>query len=172
MQSKRGLEKELQSIKEQIRNLSASNTNVKELVDEKAKVEETGSSLLSLVKFVMDENKKTTMVLKGISENLARIESDLNADYTAEENPVQEAAREVPLSELDAKIIEHIQRNGMSCADDIKKHMNYRGRNAASARLNRMYKQGLLERYQLGHKVYYKYDAGKAAKTLIVSPPQ
>ena len=78
----------------------------------------------------------------------------------------------MPISELDAKILQHIQIKGMSCADDIKKQMNYRGRNAASARLNRMYKQGLLERHQLGHKVYYKYDAGKAAKTLIVSPPQ
>lgn len=65
-----------------------------------------------------------------------------------------------------------IQISGMSCADDIKKQMSYRGRNAASARLNRLYKIGLLERYQLGHKVYYKYDAGKTADTLIVSPPQ
>ncbi len=30
----------------------------------------------------------------------------------------------------------------MACADDIKKQMSYRGRNAASARLNRLYKQG------------------------------
>ena len=169
---KKGVEKELQSIKEQIHSLSNSNYNVKELVVEKSKVEETGANLLALVKFVMDENKKTTLVLKGISDNLARIESDLNADYAAEENPVQEAVREVPISELDARIIQHIQIKGMSCADDIKQQMNYRGRNAASARLNRMYKQGLLERHQLGHKVYYKYDAGKAAKTLIVSPPQ
>jgi len=60
----------------------------------------------------------------------------------------------------------------MACAEDIKREMNYRGRNAASARLNRLHKQGLLDRYQLGHKVYYKYDAGKTTNTLIVSPPQ
>ena len=172
MRSKKGLEKEIQSIKQQIQGLSSKNASMKELVDGKAKTEETGSNLLTLVKFVMDENKKTTMLLKGISDNLARIEDDLTADYTAEENPVQEAAREVPISELDARILQHIQIKGMCCADDIKAQMNYRGRNAASARLNKMYKQGLLERHQLGHKVYYKYDAGKAAKTLIVSPPQ
>jgi hypothetical protein len=60
----------------------------------------------------------------------------------------------------------------MACAEDIKKHMSYKGKNAASARLNRLFKEGLLDRYQLGHKVYYKYDAGKTTKTLIVSPPQ
>ena len=50
--------------------------------------------------------------------------------------------------------------------------MSYKGRNAASARLNKLYRIGLLERFQLGHKVYYKFDAGKMASTLIVSPPQ
>ena len=42
MRTKKGLEKELQSIKEQIQSLSSSNSNVKELVDGKAKTEETG----------------------------------------------------------------------------------------------------------------------------------
>ena len=32
--------------------------------------------------------------------------------------------------------------------------------------------KGLLERFQLGHKVYYIYDAGKATNILIISPPQ
>ena len=60
----------------------------------------------------------------------------------------------------------------IACSEDIQKRMNYKGRNAASARLNKLYKQGLLERYQLGHKVYYKYNAGKATNPLIISPPQ
>lgn len=172
MRSRRGIEKELQKIKGQIQSLSSNNANVKELADSKAKTEETGSNLLALVRYMMDENRKTTMVLKNISDSLAKIDYDLNANYSEETNPVQEAAKELPISELDKTILQHIQIAGMACADDIKKNMNYKGRNAASARLNRLHKQGLLERYQLGHKVYYKYDAGKAAKTLIVSPPQ
>jgi len=60
----------------------------------------------------------------------------------------------------------------MACADDVKAGMNYRGRNAASARLNKLYKMGLIDRLQLGHKVFYKFDAGKTTKILIVSPPQ
>ena len=60
----------------------------------------------------------------------------------------------------------------MLCADDIKEKLHYKGRNAACTRLNRLHKAGLLERHQLGHKVYYKYDAGKATKLLILSPPK
>ena len=79
---------------------------------------------------------------------------------------------EVPLSLLDAKILDFVQTHTMICADDLMKAMNYRGRNAACARLNRLYREGLLERYQLGHKVFYKFDAGKTTNTLIISPPQ
>jgi len=172
MNTKKDITKEIHQLKAQIATLTTRNANVKELIDGKAKTEETGSNLLALFRYVMDENKKTTMLLARISDNLARIESE-RADYSkGSENPAQGAIKELLISELDAKIIEHIQRFGMACADDIKKQMAYKGRNAASARLNRLRQQGILERYQLGHKVYYKYDAGKATKTLIVSPPQ
>lgn len=181
MRSKKGLEKELQSIKREIAALGGKNTEFAELLSGKVKAQETSTGLLTLVKYLMDENRKTTMLLRNISENLARLETDLNATYE-EENPKPEQyvqqpsgeklVRELPISGLDARIIQTIQVMGMACADDIKSKMNYRGRNAASARLNRLYKQGILERYQLGHKVFYKYDAGKAASTLIVSPPQ
>ena len=63
-----------------------------------------------------------------------------------------------------------IQVKGMACAEDIKNAMSYKGLNAASARLNNLFKRGILQRYQLGHKVYYKYDAGKTTNTLIISP--
>jgi hypothetical protein len=171
--NKKDVNNELHQIRAQLKTLTTKNATVKELITDKAKTEETGANLLALFRFVMDENKKTTMILARISENLARIESERDADYrTGSENPAQVAVKELPISELDAKIIQCIQIAGMACADDIKKQMAYKGRNAASARLNRLHQQGILERYQLGHKVYYKYDAGKATKTLIVSPPQ
>jgi predicted transcriptional regulator of viral defense system len=80
----------------------------------------------------------------------------------------------VPLSDIDAKIINfvQVQHNGMVCADEVREFMGYKGNNAACARLNKLYKDGLLDRFQLGHKVYYKFDAGKTTNTLIISPPQ
>ena len=173
MRSKKNIAGELQSIKSQIRVLSSNNANIKDIISGKIKAEETGSTMLTLLKYVTDENRKTTMLLSSMAETMAKIEDDLSVDVVEEvKSPMSEPVKELPISGLDAKILEYIQRANMVCADDIKKSMNYKGRNAASTRLNRLYKQGLLDRYQLGHKVYYKYDAGKATKTLIVSPPQ
>jgi hypothetical protein len=172
MNSKKTISRELQSIKTQIQDLSVNNANIKDIISGKMKAEETSSGLLSIVRYLSDENRKTTLLLQSMADTMAKMESDLSADYEEGKSPMQEASKELPVSGLDARILQYIQVANMACADDLKKNMNYKGRNAASARLNRLYKQGLLERYQLGHKVYYKYDAGKAAKTLIVSPPQ
>jgi hypothetical protein len=178
MQTKKEIENEIHAMKGQLKALNAKESTIGQLITEKAKTEEVGSNLLTLLKYMMDENKKTNMILKGMSDNLERLESNLSTDYYEQEDQVgylQEntrLAKVQPISGLDAKIVQIIQVSGMACADDIKKQMSYKGRNAASSRLNRLYRLGILERYQLGHKVYYKYDAGKTTNTLIVSPPQ
>lgn len=176
MRSKTGIEKQIVSINQKLDMLSQKSAKEQELLQEKQKSEQTSDGLFSLVKYLISENQKTTIVLKSLTENLARLQDEIHGDldYVEDEQDVQsqQQVRELPLSELDAKIVQAIQLKGMACADDIKVRMGYRGRNAASARLNKLYKQGLIERYQLGHKVYYKYDAGKATNTLIISPPQ
>lgn len=136
------------------------------------------TNLLDIVKYLMNENKKTTMLLKNIHDSMERMEGtlmDLGDEQQSKQAvvPIQQGANvvEVPVSELDAKIVQIIQvSGGMACADDIKSQMEYKGRNAASARLNRLHRAGIIERYQLGRRVYYKYDAGRATNMLIVSP--
>ncbi|MDE1856588.1 MAG: winged helix-turn-helix transcriptional regulator [Candidatus Micrarchaeota archaeon] len=176
MRSKKGIEKELLSIKQELTVLNQKSTKERELLIEKEKADDTSNGLFSLVKYLIDENRKTTMVLKSLTENVARLNDEIHGDLDyVEDEPemqTQQQARELAISGLDAKIVQFIQLKGMACADDIREKMGYRGRNAASARLNKLYRQGLIERYQLGHKVYYKYDAGKATNTLIISPPQ
>lgn len=126
-----------------------------------------------LIKYMIDEREKTNRMLASITDKLIKFEKQIEA-------PAEEAAysymqnREVPLSKLDSDILNFIQSqpNSMTCADNVKEVMHYKGRNAACARLNKLYKEGLLDRLQLGHKVYYKFDAGKTTNTLIISPPQ
>jgi hypothetical protein len=171
---KKGIGKELRNIKEQLEKLSTINNSKNlEFLKEKGKTEETNTNLLSLLKFMVDENRKTTMVLKNISDAISQMNSDISNEdeEVVEEKSHNTTLEEIPLSELDAKIIQFAQIKDMVCADDIKKLMNYKGRNAAAARLTNLYKRNLLKRYQLGHKVYYKFDAGKATNTLIISPP-
>ncbi len=143
---------------------------------------QTSSALLKILQLVMDENKKTRDAVNKLSDQFARLEVGVQEADPEEDLPqaTHGAAagsypehKEVPLSQLDTKIVQFIDRNGWTCADDIKKLMGYRGRNAASTRLNRLYKEEVLERKQLGHKVYYKYSAGNAVKQIhLVSPPE
>ena len=180
MRSRKTIENALIEIQKNIANIKEKTEKEKEILAEKEKSEETSTNLFQLIKYMVDENRRTTMLLKSISENMARIESGIRDNSYYEEEEVEDqrqqnvvrGAREIPISWLDAEILKNVQVLGMACADDIKKKMSYSGRNAASMRLNRLYRMGLLDRYQLGRKVYYKYDAGKAADTLIVSPPQ
>ena len=179
MRSKKELETELLNIKKQINEITATEKLAKDMLEGKIKADETSSNLLMIVRLVMDENKKNTMILKGISDSLGRLEGEIGEAGLYEQddqsafNPVEDKqlSRVQPVSGLDAKILQIVQLKNIACADDIRQELGYKGRNAASARLNRLYQQGLLERYQLGHKVYYKYDA-RMASTLIVSPPQ
>jgi len=179
MRSKKELETELSTIKRQISEIQEHDKLAKDMLEGKIKADETSSNLLMIVRLVMDENKKNTMILKGISDSLGRLEGEIGEAGLYEQddqsafNPVEDKqlSRVQPVSGLDAKILQIVQLKNIACADDIRQELGYKGRNAASARLNRLYQQGLLERYQLGHKVYYKYDA-RMASTLIVSPPQ
>ena len=174
MKSRKNVEEELQNMKKQLDQLASRSMEIKGM-QEKVETDEVGANLLTLLKYLMDENKKNTMIMKSMQDKLDTI---INAEYIEQEDQdttypqENKLAKVQPISGLDAQIMQIIQIRGLTTADDIKKQMNYRGRNAASARLNRLYRVGLLERYQLGHKVYYKYDAGKTTNTLIVSPPQ
>ena len=174
--SKKSIDDELISIRKQLETIAEKSEQTKAALAEGSKSGDTNSNMFALLKYMIDENRKTTILLKGIFSNLENLSSELRQEgyEDAEQQPRQEEhmLKEVPLSEIDTGIIQLIQVKGMACADDIKSRLGYRGRNAASARLNNLYRLGILKRYQIGHKVYYKYDAGKATDTLIVSPPQ
>ena len=177
MASKKSIDDELISIRKQLETIAEKSEQTKAALAEGSKPGDTNSNMFALLKYMIDENRKTTILLKGIFSNLENLSSELRQDSYEEpeaqaKQDERQPIKEVPLSEIDTGIIQLIQVKGMACADDIKSRFGYRGRNAASARLNNLYRLGILKRYQIGHKVYYKYDAGKATDTLIVSPPQ
>ncbi|MFI5412725.1 MAG: hypothetical protein ACHQX1_02445 [Candidatus Micrarchaeales archaeon] len=181
MRAKNEIKNELVAIKKELEQLKSKETEMQNLVNGKDKSDQISSNLFTLLKYMMDENKTTRNMIEQMYKKIEKFEEEINADLSEEPgqgatNPLEQGVtttQVVPISELDKRIIQHIQIVGMACADDVKKHMNYKGRNAASARLNKLYRQGIIERYQLGHKVFYKYDAGKTTKSiLIVSPPQ
>jgi hypothetical protein len=167
--NKKQMEKEIEALKEQIKVFQ------KEPVSEMPSV--NMNDLGAAIRTFIEEREKTNRRIELMVEKLKELDEAVKSmgavDQAAEEYSLLNN-REIGLSSVDAGIINFVQTSpdGMACADAVRKHMGYRGNNAACARLNRLHKLGLLERHQLGHKVYYKFDAGKATNTLIVSPPQ
>jgi hypothetical protein len=166
--NKKEMEKEIEALKKVVEEVQQKDTS--EMPPSTASVE-------TVIKYLVDERERTNRILGSITEKIRDLEGAIANMNASEQSRTEEAlasSKEIPLSDVEAKIVEFVQTSnkGMVCADDVRKFMNYRGKNAACARLNKLYKMGVLERHQLGHKVYYKYDAGNATKTLIVSPPQ
>jgi len=67
------------------------------------------------------------------------------------------------ISDIDQKILAHVQRYGKVDAEGIQSIFHYRGKNAASARLNDLYEKGLLKKGRAGKKVFYWVNAGDGA---------
>jgi len=108
---------------------------------------------------LLEERESTNRLFKTLIEKLDRLERKLveveertNMRY-AERSTVIERAELLP--EVDRKIIDFVKSKGYTTAEDVRRRFRYKGKNAASARLNRLYAQGLLTKKQVGRKVYY-----------------
>lgn len=165
---KKEIEEEISKLKSEVKALS------QRTVSKEGTEHASEDELSNMMKHMSEERERTNKMLANIMERITKMEHRLSA--VVEEEPMEqlnnEAREIVPLSKIDTLIVEMAQAKGAVCADDVKALMMYRGRNAASARLNSLRKIGLLKRHQMGHKVYYMLDADKATKVQIISPPQ
>jgi predicted HTH transcriptional regulator len=98
------------------------------------------------------EREASNAMFKQISEQLEKIASLLQKGSTEQVKSI--------ISDIDQKILAHIQRNGKVDAEEIQSIFQYRGKNAASARLNDLYEKGLLKKGRAGKKVFYWVNAG------------
>ncbi len=185
MRSSRASGRELTAMKGRVtklsRKLSKSDRALKHAQRSLARTrseERVSSSILDLFKMANEQNVQTRRALDALMARLDKIEERMGAagGQVAREEAAEtqiNGPREVDLSPIDVKIIQFIQtKDGMACADEVKEYMNYRGRNAACTRLNRLCRDGILERHRMGRKVYYKYDAGKTTEIRILAPLQ
>jgi len=99
------------------------------------------------------EREASNSMFKQISEQLERIASLL------QKGPATQEVKSI-ISDIDQKILAHVQRCGKVDAEEIKSIFQYRGKNAASARLNDLYEKGLLKKGRAGKKVFYWVNAG------------
>lgn len=112
-----------------------------------------------------EERRSTNALLKEINVKLEKIfelearlrELERRLSTKQVEAPAQQRA-ETPLqmlSSTDEKILEFVKQNRRACAEELQRQLNYKGRNAASSRLNALWKQGLLDKKYAGKVVYF-----------------
>ena len=98
-----------------------------------------------LVFRLLEERENTNRILKNI---LARLEA-------METGMAKPKETEPLLPEIDEEIMGFVKEHGKATSEDVRNRFNYRGKNAASARLNRLCNIGLLDKKQVGKKVYF-----------------
>lgn len=115
-------------------------------------------AFLSVLMFKLaQEREQTNKIMEQIGEKLDEINFHLRKDEVKrKKNGVaEEKALIEVLPEPDQMIINLVQENGSVEAKDVKAALGYKGTNAASQRLNKLYKEGYLRKVQSGRKVLY-----------------
>lgn len=97
---------------------------------------------------LLEERENTNRLLKNILQKLETLE--------ARGVSTSEVREEIPLlPKIDEEILAFVKEEGQVTAEEVRKRFNYKGKNAASSRLNRLSKQSLLRKKQVGKKVFF-----------------
>ncbi len=102
-----------------------------------------GLLLAFLLQRLAEERESTNALLRQILQRLERLEGKLSR------------REEEVVSEQDEAILAFIRERGGADAEEVRQFMGYRGRNAASARLNRLVERGLLKKKRAGKRVVF-----------------
>jgi hypothetical protein len=94
---------------------------------------------------LLEERENTNRILKNILVKLERLEQPAK----------KEISEEMLLPKVDEDIMKFVSDKKHATAEEVRKKFNYRGTNAASSRLNRLYQMGLLGKKQVGKSVYF-----------------
>lgn len=112
----------------------------------------------ALLNKLSEERSSTNLILKEINAKLDRLfglESRLASLEARLNGGLPHKPAQVMLAEIDEEIVSFVRSQGKACAEEVQKHFNYKGRNAASSRLNRLVNAGMLDKAQVGKKVFF-----------------
>ena len=95
-----------------------------------------------MIHLLIEERKRTNALLQEILKEIRKLQASRPGELA-------------DLSEKDEKIVELIRERGMVTAEDVMKELGYKAQNGASARLNSLYRRGILKKVRRGRKVYF-----------------
>jgi hypothetical protein len=107
-----------------------------------------------------EERKKTNELMENINRKLDElafaIKQGGRSANAGEDMLVPSQRQEFTiLPEQDQKILELVESKGMVDAKTVQQAFNYKGLNAASQRLNKLFREGHLKKVRAGRKVIY-----------------
>ena len=101
-----------------------------------------------------EERKETNQILKNLYDRVEEVLQKMDSPSLPQHTPSKEGFQEV-LPEQDQMILHLVQEKGQVTADEIRKELGYKGQNAASQRLNKLFRNGHLNKLQAGRKVIF-----------------
>ncbi len=113
--------------------------------------------LAALMFKLAQEREQSNKQMQNILEKFDSIMLELKTKNTSltSQQEVPNSKKIELLPEQDQLILQRAAENGQVTASDIKAALGYKGLNAASQRLNKLFKEGHLKKIQSGKKVYY-----------------
>jgi hypothetical protein len=121
---------------------------------EKVLAEELASKdpvfMANLIYSLKEERDRTNGLLATLLRKIESLEKKIEK---MEKHTIKKEER--ILGNVDSELIEFVKKKGKVNAKDVQKKFKYKGRNAASSRLHKLYTEGLLEKKQAGRNVYY-----------------
>lgn len=114
--------------------------------------------LAALMHTAATERENTNRLLKTLIERLDAKFAEVDARLASMESGIHAptaAEEEVLLPSVDEEILQFVKEKRHVSAEEVRRRFGYKGKNAASSRLNRMFELGLLEKRQVGRAVLY-----------------
>ncbi len=106
-----------------------------------------------LVYKLLEERENTNRILKTLLRRIEELQIQVKEKNMTKEKTIER--KEIILPKIDQGIYNAVKELGKVTAKKIQIRFKYKGRNAASARLNKLYSLGLLEKKQVGRTVYF-----------------
>ncbi|MFH0862719.1 MAG: hypothetical protein V1875_06805 [Candidatus Altiarchaeota archaeon] len=103
---------------------------------------------------IAEERKSTNLIVKELN---AKIDGLVSKIAEFEKQPAAAPAQPAPnMSDRDQEVLSFVRTTGKVSAEQMQKKFKYRGKNAASARLSKLFHEGILQKEYAGRRVYYK----------------
>ena len=103
-----------------------------------------------------EERQSTNLLFKNLLEKIESLEAKITLLESRISTPPRVEPQSTNLSQTDEKIIDFVKTRGKASAVEVQKQFGYKGRNAASSRLNSLFKQKMLEKTYAGKTVFFK----------------